>query len=90
MPTSFDPGSSGGVVKLFDVLFGCWHKNISFPQSQKRGQRRSGIAAQTGTYIVCLDCGREFAYDWEQMRVVSASVSGDHRHSAVEIEAKAS
>lgn len=26
----------------------------------------------TGTYIVCLDCGKEFAYDWKQMRVVSA------------------
>ena len=27
----------------------------------------------TGTYIVCLDCGKEFAYDWQQMKVVSGS-----------------
>ncbi len=25
----------------------------------------------TGTYVVCLDCGKEFAYDWKQMKVVS-------------------
>jgi hypothetical protein len=24
----------------------------------------------TGTYVVCLDCGKEFAYDWQEMRVV--------------------
>jgi hypothetical protein len=22
-----------------------------------------------GTYVVCLDCGQEFRYDWKQMRV---------------------
>jgi DNA-directed RNA polymerase subunit N (RpoN/RPB10) len=21
-------------------------------------------------YVVCLDCGKEFAYDWQQMKVV--------------------
>jgi hypothetical protein len=21
--------------------------------------------------VVCLDCGKEFAYDWQQMKVVS-------------------
>jgi predicted transcriptional regulator len=23
-----------------------------------------------GTYVVCLDCGKEFGYDWREMRVV--------------------
>jgi len=23
-----------------------------------------------GTYVVCLDCGRHFDYDWSRMRVV--------------------
>jgi hypothetical protein len=22
--------------------------------------------------VVCLDCGKEFAYDWQQMKVVDA------------------
>lgn len=35
------------------------------------GQRRSGAALATGTYVVCLDCGKEFAYDWKQMKVIS-------------------
>ncbi|MDP9055173.1 MAG: hypothetical protein M3N93_12880 [Acidobacteriota bacterium] len=24
-----------------------------------------------GTYIVCLDCGREFDYNWKEMRIGS-------------------
>ena len=55
---------------LIDVLFGCSHKNYSFPITAKPGQRRSQAASVTGTYVVCLDCGKEFAYDWQQMRFV--------------------
>jgi DNA-directed RNA polymerase subunit N (RpoN/RPB10) len=22
----------------------------------------------TGTYVACLDCGKEFAYDWNEMK----------------------
>jgi hypothetical protein len=80
----------GGVVRVFDALFGCWHKNISFPQTHKRGERRSGAAAQTGTYVVCLDCGREFAYDWQRMKIVSARATGPVAQRQLEIEAKAS
>ncbi len=25
--------------------------------------------ARNNTYVVCLDCGREFDYDWQEMRV---------------------
>jgi hypothetical protein len=25
-----------------------------------------------GTYVTCLDCGKEFAYDWKAMRVGQA------------------
>jgi hypothetical protein len=27
-------------------------------------------AAVTGTYVVCLDCGKEFPYDWAEMKMV--------------------
>ncbi len=56
---------------LVDALFGCWHKNYSFPITTRRGQRRSPAAAVTGTYVVCLDCGKEFPYDWQEMRIVA-------------------
>jgi len=59
-------------LKIIDMLFGCWHRHISFPQSNRTGARRSSAARQTGTYVVCLDCGKEFAYDWQQMRIVSS------------------
>ena len=57
------------MFKLLDVLFGCSHKRYTFPLSAK-GPHRSEAAAMTGTYVVCLDCGKEFAYDWRQMKVV--------------------
>ena len=33
------------------------------------------IAAITGTYFVCLKCGKEFAYDWDNMRVIDPEPS---------------
>jgi len=59
------------IASLVDVLFGCWHKNYSFPITVRGGQRRSSAAQATGTYVVCLDCGQEFGYDWQSMKVVS-------------------
>ncbi len=59
------------LANLFDVLFGCAHKNYSFPITVK--SRRRGAAAPTGTYVVCLDCGKEFPYDWAEMRLMSAA-----------------
>ncbi len=56
---------------MLDYLFGCWHKNYSFPITAKAGKRRSDAANVTGTYVVCLDCGKEFPYDWREMRVVA-------------------
>ncbi len=60
------------LTSLVDALFGCWHKNYSFPITARRGQRRSAAAVLTGTYVVCLDCGKEFPYDWREMKVIEA------------------
>lgn len=59
-------------MSLVNLLFGCWHKHYSFPITT-RGSRRSGAASVTGTYVVCLDCGKEFPYDWQEMKLVSAT-----------------
>jgi hypothetical protein len=58
--------------KFLSGIFGCWHSNYSFPITVRGGSRRIKAAARTGTYVVCLDCGKEFAYDWHEMRVVDA------------------
>ena len=55
---------------LVNTLFACNHHRTTFPQTPARrsGYQASG-ATRSGTYVVCLDCGREFAYDWNEMRV---------------------
>jgi hypothetical protein len=58
---------------VFDVLFGCTHKRLSFPITAKPRQLRSKAASITGTYVVCLDCGREFGYDWANMKIVTSA-----------------
>lgn len=75
-------------MNIFDMLFGCKHNRLSFPMSSRRGQRRTSAARKTGTYVVCLECGKEFAYDWQQMRIVSAR--GARKPAAASLEAKAS
>ena len=57
------------VTNFLNALFGCWHRNYSFPRTVRQGAR-SAAASVTGTYVVCLDCGKEFPYDWKSMKVV--------------------
>jgi hypothetical protein len=65
------------IAKLIDAVFGCRHARYSFPVTVRRATRRPQAAALTGTYVVCLDCGKEFAYDWQQMHVITSP----ERHS---------
>jgi len=57
-------------MSVFDLIFGCSHKRCSFPITVRGKLRRSEAASVTGTYVVCLDCGKEFPYDWTEMRMV--------------------
>jgi hypothetical protein len=53
------------MARLLAFFFGCRHDRTTFPMTPPKrpeGQRDS-------TYIVCLDCGKEFAYDWKEMRI---------------------
>ena len=59
------------LAKLWNVMFGCRHSRYSFPLTIRAGSRRL-VAGHTGTYVVCLDCGREFDYDWQEMHIASA------------------
>jgi hypothetical protein len=61
---------------VFDILFGCRHKRYSFPLTAKKGSSPQSQAGQvTGIYVVCLDCGKEFPYDWKEMKVVSGGAA---------------
>jgi len=59
---------------------------MSFPLTTKRGQRRTAAASQTGTYVVCLDCGKEFAYDWQEMRTQKPRQTETYAQARVEVE----
>jgi hypothetical protein len=58
--------------KLLDVFFGCRHSRYSFPVTLRGAARRPQAGALTGTYVVCLDCGHEFPYDWQQMKIINS------------------
>jgi hypothetical protein len=47
---------------LINTLFGCSHQRTTFPLTLTR-------SARNATYVTCLDCGKEFAYDWQTMRM---------------------
>src|SRR5260370_41652536 len=53
---------------VFDSLFGCSHRRTTFPITPKRPSSRPGA------YVSCLDCGKEFAYNWNEMRMENKPV----------------
>jgi len=58
------------IQSLFNSLFGCSHQRTTFPLTPGRKISASAASAtRSGTYVVCLDCGKEFAYDWDGMRI---------------------
>ncbi len=55
---------------LLNLLFRCQHRSLTRPMG---AAGRQGPAR--ALYVVCLDCGKQFAYDWNEMRV-GASMDG--------------
>ena len=51
------------LLRVFDAVFGCRHR-LSLPITAFAGKPR-----RRRTYVVCLECGSEFDYDWQQMKV---------------------
>ncbi len=70
------------IAKLVDAFFGCWHNHYSFPITIRPGSRSrsrpSAAASLTGMYVVCLDCGKELPYDWQQMKVIGSPSAARH------------
>jgi hypothetical protein len=55
---------------LFNTIFGCAHDRTTFPLTPLRHSDSSEKYLHT-TYVVCLDCGKEFEYSWKEMRMGS-------------------
>jgi hypothetical protein len=71
------------IAELVDAFFGCRHSRYSFPVTVRRSTRRPQAAALTGTYVACLDCGREFPYDWQEMKVITSPERQRERMAAL-------
>ncbi len=68
---------------FLNAMFGCTHKNYSFPLTPK-DRHSCSAAGATGTYVVCLGCGKEFPYDWREMKVVPGNTpQPEERREAV-------
>ena len=52
---------------IWNLLFRCQHRRTTFPLSPVRKKGDPTPAAEM--YVVCLECGRQFTYDWENMRL---------------------
>jgi len=73
-------------AKLFDAIFGCHHSRYSFPVTIRGSGRRTHAASLTGTYVACLECGKEFPYDWQEMKVITSAER--HRDRVAELATK--
>ncbi|MGA7168813.1 MAG: hypothetical protein WBX08_06665 [Candidatus Sulfotelmatobacter sp.] len=71
------------VAKLIDAIFGCRHSRYSFPVTLRGTARRPQASVLTGTYVACLNCGKEFPYDWQEMKVITSSSERRHYRAAV-------
>jgi hypothetical protein len=72
-------------MRLYDLVFGCSHKHCTFPITVRSKLRRSEAASVTGTYVVCLECGKEFPYDWQAMKMVRSKPEAPRAHEPTTI-----
>jgi hypothetical protein len=63
-----------GIVAIAVWPFSCKHTNTSRPWSTRNDRQRTKAARRTGAYIVCLDCGKEFSYDLQDMKIVGGKI----------------
>lgn len=47
------------MLSLLELCFGCTHRRTTWPRGKGKQCR-----------VVCISCGSEFAYSWEQMRIL--------------------
>ena len=54
------------IDSIANLLFRCSHSRLTRPVTPVR---KAGVP-QGDSYVVCLDCGKQFAYDVKEMRIV--------------------
>lgn len=63
------------------LRLGCRHRRLTTPFSTDAARQSGSFADHPedipwdcSHYVVCLDCGRRFGYDWSQMKVIKRSL----------------
>jgi hypothetical protein len=60
------------IQSILNKVLGCSHHRTTFPLTPLRKSgavQAPGATRNNTTYIACLDCGKEFAYNWSEMRM---------------------
>lgn len=69
------------IDSLFNMLLFCSHRRTTFPLTTCSDVCESSTTRpHKRTYVVCLDCGKEFPYDWKEMRIELAAGLTDVRN----------
>jgi len=72
---------------IFESLFGCSHRRLTRPITPVS---KPGVPSGE-TYVVCLECGKQFAYDWNHMRIgkpIERSSDSGVQHPETPVAAK--
>jgi len=67
------------IDSMWNLMFRCQHQRKTFPLTPVR---KKGDPSPAETYVVCLECGKQFLYDWENMRLGGAVDISDGGHAA--------
>ena len=66
------------IDSLVNMIFRCGHRRLSGPMTPVR---RPGTAHEDH-YLICLDCGKRFAYDTRTMQVGKPIETPEPEHRA--------
>ena len=68
---------------IWNLMFRCQHRRTTFPLTPARSKKGANSSDKHAeTYVVCLDCGKQFIYDWEKMRLAGAVDISDQASAA--------
>src|SRR3954465_11119024 len=66
---------------LYAFFFGCFHAKTTFPMTVTTNSAVEGEVLRR-TYVACLECGEELAYNWDKMKIEGRSRAFPRRVSA--------
>jgi hypothetical protein len=60
------------IDSLLKTFLTCSHRRLGFPITVKHDPHVPGSRYGKRTYVICLDCGTELPYSWDDMRIERA------------------